>query len=60
MIDDLEDLAVKLKVKAWADGDSGAHNFAQETRDRLKECPGATKNVAEQIIKQREEITSGR
>ncbi|KAG9653811.1 hypothetical protein KCU64_g7634, partial [Aureobasidium melanogenum] len=60
MIDELEDLTVKLKVKAWADGDSGAHDLVQDTEDRLMRCRGVISKVAEQIVKQREEIMDGR
>ncbi|KAK6000494.1 hypothetical protein QM012_003740 [Aureobasidium pullulans] len=60
MIDELELLVVKLKVKARASDDTGAQNFAQETEDRAKACREVTKNASEQIIKQREEIMDGR
>ncbi|KAG9964030.1 hypothetical protein KCU61_g3091, partial [Aureobasidium melanogenum] len=60
MIDELEDLTVKLKVKAWADGDSGAHDLVQDTEDRFMKRRGVNSKVAEQIVKQREEIMDGR
>lgn len=60
MVDGLEELAVKLKVKAWADGDSEAHDLVQQTEYRMRECRRETYRVAEQIIEQRKEIMGGR
>ncbi|KAH0358005.1 hypothetical protein KCU83_g647, partial [Aureobasidium melanogenum] len=57
MIDELEDLTVKLKVKAWADGDSGAHGLVQDAADRLMRCRGVISKVAEQIVKQPKHIS---
>lgn len=58
-VDELEELAVKLKAKARADGDSEVRDFAQETEDRMKECHMEAKRITEQIITQREEIMDG-
>ncbi|KEQ62424.1 uncharacterized protein M437DRAFT_84764 [Aureobasidium melanogenum CBS 110374] len=58
-VDELEQLAVKLKTKARADGDSEVRDFAQETEDRMKECHMEAKRITEQIITQREEIMDG-
>ncbi|KAH0360242.1 hypothetical protein KCU65_g9517, partial [Aureobasidium melanogenum] len=59
MIDELEGMAGKLKIKALAYGDGGARDFAQWAGDKMQEGRRETESVAEQIIEQREEIMDG-
>lgn len=54
-------MAVKLKAKAWTTyGDSEVYDLAQEAKDRVKEFRAEATAVAEEIIKQRQEIMDER
>ncbi|CAD0088288.1 unnamed protein product [Aureobasidium mustum] len=60
MIDQLEYLTVRLKVKAWTThGDSEVYDFVQESDDRAREIRKEAKDVAEKIIRSRQGIMAG-
>ena len=60
MIDQLEYLTVRLKVKAWTTGgDSEVYDSVQEADDRAREIRKEAKDVAEKIIRSRQEIMAG-
>lgn len=61
MYDELEFRAVQLKVKAWTTyGDCEIHDWAQGAEGKAKKFRTEAKEVAEEIIRQRQEILDER